>query len=136
MKNKRGFTLLEVLAVIIVLAIASIVATPMINRAIVNARMELYINGTYGVARTAEHYIARKILDEEEFERNENFIDELNLSDDQFTDGEVIVTDENRVLVALQYGPNCFIKRREVVKVIEPEDFTTCDTSLIEIHFD
>lgn len=61
MKSTKGFTLLELLAVIVVLAIIALIVTPFVTEAIQNARDGADKNATYGIINAAELYYATQL---------------------------------------------------------------------------
>ena len=62
--NKKGFTLLELLAVIVVLAIIALIATPFVTEAINEAKKGAALNSAYGLVQAAEtYYVSRLISD-------------------------------------------------------------------------
>lgn len=63
MKSTKGFTLLELLAVIVVLAIIALIVTPFVTEAIVNAREGADRNAGFGIVNAAELYYATVLGD-------------------------------------------------------------------------
>ena len=61
-KNEKAFTLIELLAVIVILAIIALIAVPQVLRIINQARRSAAEDSTYGVAETAQAYIADMML--------------------------------------------------------------------------
>ena len=61
-KKKKAFTLIELLAVIIILAIISLIVTVSIGRLIDNARKETYKESVRGIIRSAELYMGKYVL--------------------------------------------------------------------------
>lgn len=59
--NKKGFTLLELLAVIVVLAIIALIVTPFITDAINEAKEGAAKNTGYGIVSAAELYYAQEM---------------------------------------------------------------------------
>ena len=62
MKNKKGFTLLELLAVIVILAIIALIAVPIILNMIENARKGAAKDSAYGYIEAVENYQAYEML--------------------------------------------------------------------------
>ena len=62
---KKGFTLLELLAVIVVLAIIALIVTPFVTKAIENARKGAFKSSAYGIINAAEIYYASNMIKEE-----------------------------------------------------------------------
>mgnify|MGYP005804182425 FL=1 len=51
---KKGFTLVELIAVIVILAIAALISTPIIMNVINNVKLNNYRNSMYGLLRAVE----------------------------------------------------------------------------------
>ena len=60
--NKKGFTLVELLAVIVILAIIALIATPIILNVIDNAKEGSAKNSAYGYIDAVEKANAQQIL--------------------------------------------------------------------------
>ena len=56
MKNQKGVTLVEVLAVIALIAIVGTITVPFINNIIVNARKDALVDSAYGLVDAAKQY--------------------------------------------------------------------------------
>lgn len=54
MKNNKAFTLIELLAVIVILGIIAMISTPIINTVIENSKISNYRNSIYGLLRAVE----------------------------------------------------------------------------------
>ena len=65
--NKKGFTLIELLAVIVILAVIALIAVPQILKVLNNARKSAAEDSVYGVAESAETYVADLLLDLEKY---------------------------------------------------------------------
>ena len=59
--KKKGFTLLELLAVIVVLAIIAIIVTPFVANAIKTAKKGAFKDSAYGMITSAETYYGQKM---------------------------------------------------------------------------
>ena len=71
--NQKGFTLVELLAVIVILAVIALIATPLIMGTITKAKKNAAIDSAYGYMRAMETSIgkihvedASKIMEQEE----------------------------------------------------------------------
>jgi type IV pilus assembly protein PilA len=61
--KKKGFTLVELLAVIVILAIIALIATPLIMNVIDDAKMGAFKSTAYGIIKSAEfEYASNKLL--------------------------------------------------------------------------
>ena len=54
-KNKRAFTLVELLAVIVILAIILVIAVPRVNDYIVQSKRKTFMNSAKNIARQLEY---------------------------------------------------------------------------------
>ena len=61
-KKKKAFTLIELLAVIVILAIIALIATPIIGKLVDRARKEAFKESAVGVIRAGENYMGKYIL--------------------------------------------------------------------------
>ncbi len=62
MNKKKGFTLVELLAVIVILAIVLLIAVPMVMGIIENVKKDAFKNSAYGIIDAAEIYYAQTFL--------------------------------------------------------------------------
>ena len=62
-KNKKGFTLVELLAVIVILAIIMVIATQQIGKVIQGARADSFVESYQMIAKQVNTYIASDQLD-------------------------------------------------------------------------
>lgn len=87
MKNK-GFTLIEVLAVVIVLGVLASVSFPIIKNTISANRKKAFEESLNGVVRSIELYVTNNgITNDETFSYND---ESINKEHDKFISGEVI----------------------------------------------
>lgn len=56
--NKKGFTLVEILAVIILLGIIAVIIIPNYNKSIENSKKKAFEQSLSGLVRTIENYVA------------------------------------------------------------------------------
>lgn len=64
MRNQKAFTLIELLAVIVILAVVALIATPIILNLIDNVRGKSRVQTANGVLNAAKYFYADKLLDE------------------------------------------------------------------------
>ncbi len=118
-ENKKGFTLIELLAVIVILAVIALIATPRIMGAIEEARMNSNKNSVYGIVKAAESLYASSLINEEEIQKNENILDQIEYSGNKPDSGEVIITENSDVKAALVFGEKCFLKIGTEVEITD-----------------
>lgn len=88
--NKKGFTLVELLAVIVILAIIALIATPIILNVIDDAKTNAAKNSAYGYIDALEKVNARDMLSSESFNVLSGTYTITN--DGTLTHGEKVVT--------------------------------------------
>ena len=71
MKNK-GFTLVELLGVIVVLAILALITIPIISNVITNVRIKSLENSAYGLIEASNLYYAQNGSNNIRFDINDN----------------------------------------------------------------
>ena len=81
MKKKLAFTLIELLAVIIVLVIIALIATPIIFNIIENAKLKSLENSCYGVIEAVKTKYSESLLNSEDGKITlSGNVEDLNLS--------------------------------------------------------
>lgn len=119
-KKATGFSLIELLAVIVVLAIIALIATPIILRTVENAKKEAFKDSVYGIIDAAEQYYSKSILKGSQPSTKQfSFPSDTNL---QFngkrpTAGFVTLNAEGKILVKLYDGTYCAEKDYDQVEV-------------------
>ena len=66
--NKKGFTLIEVLAIIIILSIIAVITVPIIRNVIQTSRENAFIDTGYGLVKSAQTYQLEKQRLNEDYE--------------------------------------------------------------------
>ena len=64
--NRKGFTLMEILAVIAILAIIAIIVTPLIVKTLSNAREKAFLEDAITLRKTADNYYTERDLSNED----------------------------------------------------------------------
>lgn len=115
--NKDGFTLVELLAVIIILAIIALIATPVITELIDNARKESFKDSAYGLVKASELTYSNDIIDQNVDQLVFIYQDgvetaipsdkKLNYNGDKPDSGRIIVNDKGQVAIAVYNGQYC-----------------------------
>lgn len=100
MRRKNGFTLLEVLAVIVVLAIIALITVPLVMNAIDSAKRGAFESSAYGIISSGDYYVAKKAF------KNENYAgetldlpeakDKLGYKGSVPTDGKLIIKKQRK----------------------------------------
>ena len=78
MDKKKGFTLVELLAVIVILAIIALIATPIILNVINDAKKEAAKDSAYGYMDAVEKYIVSSELEDKSIQDGTYSVEKLN----------------------------------------------------------
>ena len=78
MKEKKGFTLVELLAVIVILALIALIATPIILNVINDAKKQAAKDSAYGYMDAVEKYIVSSELEDESIQDGIYSVEDLN----------------------------------------------------------
>ena len=125
--NKKGFTLLELLAVIVILAIIALIVTPFVSKAIKQAKKSAFKNTAYGIIASLDVYQAKNLKDN--VTENITFIysdyeEYSSLNDDLIPykgknpkDGIVLLRTNGQVELAISDGVYCAYKKLNVAEV-------------------
>lgn len=64
--NKKGFTLVELLAVLVVLGIVALVCYPIVTKTINNSKTDLSVEQKNRIISAAKNYVAANVIDDNE----------------------------------------------------------------------
>ncbi|MDD3340898.1 MAG: prepilin-type N-terminal cleavage/methylation domain-containing protein [Bacilli bacterium] len=103
-RSRKGFTLVELLAVIVILAIIALIATPIIVGAINKAKKDAFLDTAYGVLKAGEFYYAKgfgiDVPGKKVFSFPDDF-EELKLSGEKIGGGSLEVTSDGMQSLAI-----------------------------------
>ena len=112
-KNKNAFTLIELLAVIVILAIIALIATPIILGIVEDAKKDAFLRSVELVISTTDMDIANKTFEEEYiYEITDGNISNLEVSvkNTEGMNGNIIYDIEGKEEYAIHNGVYCVIK--------------------------
>ncbi len=123
MKNK-AFTLIELLAVIIILAIIALIATPIILNVIEDSRksanrsqIEILLNG-------AETYYANGLLNDITFDETKELYSEIKTTNEKPSNGSIKINSEGKIYLAIYLDGICYTKDFNENDIKENENIT------------
>jgi len=129
MKKEKGFTLVEIMAVIIILGVVSLIAIPQVNKIIKEARMSVFEDSVYGVIRAGElYYHDRQVLDLDLVDTTFVFPEAtgLDISGKKPSNGKMIITSDGDIKLAVSNGRYCARKGYNDSKISINENITNC----------
>jgi type IV pilus assembly protein PilA len=110
MKNKRGFTLVELLAVIAILAILVLIALPNIIKMYNNSIISTNKINTQNFVKTAKEQFLSSELQGNRLEKNKNIYDKIEFSGKEPDSAEVIVNSNGEIAITAVYENKCYYK--------------------------
>ena len=119
MKNKKGLTLIELLAVIVVLAILALITIPVISNVIDNVRIKSLQNSAYGLIEASNlYYISKGNNTTIRFDKNDtkDTLKELSYKG-VVKIGTVIIDKKGKVTVCITDGKNSAYKNYNETRV-------------------
>ena len=143
--KKRGFTLVELLAIILILAIIALITVPMIVTLIRNARKSVFKSNAEQVLSTAKMYYSKNITDDGVIiEIRENQVNKLQYMNDTTNSealpgfhvkgklpqkGKITITDDGKIAFDLYNGDFCAYKTEEAntIYILEGDN---CDKNV------
>ena len=132
MKNK-GFTLVELLAVIVILAVISLIATPMILGVIETAKKSASVESANGLLDAADKYMITSMFDESTVTRFDFPGDtKLSYKGTKPTSGTLVVDKDGDMSVTVSINGYCVRKRfsEKTPTIIETEDCSIEDSEI------
>ena len=134
LKVKRkinGFTLIEILAVIVILAIVALMAVPVVTNIIKKSQKSAFKDSIYGIIKAGELYYANRLLESEGMSEDKIFTfpsdtTGLDLKGNQPSSGSLIVTKDGKVAIGVTGGKYCVTKGFEDADVTITEEVNEC----------
>ena len=128
--KKKAFTLIELLAVIIILAVIALIATPIVLDVINDARKSAYNSSARMIIAGANNYYAESMLDSTKtgIDGKTNVFDKVvqNMQGEMPESGEIYINKQGLVAVALVYNKTCYIKDFKSSDLLETENIEQC----------
>lgn len=130
---KKGFTLVELLAVIIILGLLAVLITPKVMNTINESKQKTNMASANGLLKAAEYRyqdddtngISQEIIID--YETKEN-IDKLEYNGKQPEKGKVVIKKDGRIAFAVKIGDNCYLKTYNSNEItVETYSAATCN---------
>ena len=128
-KNK-GFTLLELIAIIVILGIIAVIAVPIVMNIIIEANKNAFKDTAYGIVSAGELYYAEKDLMDEvdgnmKFEFPNN-VSELNIKGKLPEEGSIVINEDGDIALAISNGTYCVTKEFNSKDLILTDAYEEC----------
>ena len=131
-KNKKGFSLIELLAVIIILAVIALIAVPVVKSIMNKANKNAFKDTAYGIISAGELYFSEQDLEgmsgEATFDLSEDVNTEGGLQiKGKVPKGTLKINAEGEIALAINNERYCITKRFSEGDVTITEDISDCD---------
>lgn len=111
--KKRAFTLIELLAVIVILAVIAIISTPIVLNVVENAQKKADFNSAYGLIDAGRLYYSESMLDEKKADKIKswsNLWNEVFVQGDKPKEGELYINKTGEIALSVVYRNQCYQK--------------------------
>ena len=128
MKKNSAFTLIELLAVIVILSIIALISTSLIAQVTENAKKSGYKDSAYSILSSLRYYYAGKIINDEEIS-TDNVLSILEYNGDIPESGTAKVTPDGSFALALKFGDYC-LKKNFTDTTISIDDYNANECTI------
>src|SRR5574344_2566697 len=129
--SRKAFTLIELLAVIVILAIIALIITPVITDVIKKARESSDLRSAEAYVKAGDNFYAEATLDSNKSSLlGTNVINSLEVNNAEAT-GTLIVNSDGTVAMAIVLNNKCYVKTSSqyVDQITVSDDITNCTVS-------
>ena len=129
--EKKGFTLIELIAVIVILSIIILIASPITISIINKVQKSAFKDSAYGIIKAGEMYYTSKMMEPDGMTQIKTFnfsegTEELKIKGSKPTSGTMVVTKEGNVGLAISNGKYCVKKGTTNEDVTIDENIEEC----------
>jgi len=132
--NKKAFTLIELLAVIILIGLLAVLIIPKVNETIKDARINTNEVSVNALSRTATNYFLEQKAKNNDFQsctydftNRTNTCTNLEFTGEKPDSGKLVIKPNGNVAIAVQFDKYCFLKGYETDEIERIDyDETTC----------
>lgn len=114
MMEEKGFSLIELLAVIVILAVIALIATPLIMGTITKAKRNAFQDTAYGILKAGQQYAGEKLLESENDNAGETITlpnnDKLQYRGGTNAIGELRISSNGGLRIAIHDNQFCALK--------------------------
>ena len=127
MNKIKGFTLIEILAVIIVLAVISLITIPLLLNVIKNAKIAAIKDSIYGISEAANLYYAKNIEDGISTNSIINLKDNTIRFKGSIDKGSLLFNDKGKTKIIISSGKYCAYKDYNEAVTVGNVDGNNCN---------
>ena len=133
MNNKKAFTLVELLAIIVILGIVLAVAIPRIVNSIKNTQKKSLLATTEALVRKVKQKSVLEDMSNEVYTITNNVFvgNSLNITGELPNSGKISIDDQNRISIAVTDGKFCALKTYEDEDITVNEDVLNCNLNTL-----
>src|SRR5574344_555309 len=132
LKNK-GFTLVEVLAVLVIIGVIALIVVPKVSDIISSSKKQAGMESALSYVRAVDKYVIEANDDdskEAHISNGDNLFSYITISGTKASEGKIYVDEDKNVSIALQIGAYCY--KKEAVDKNADITVTKTDTCTVE----
>ena len=124
--KRKGFTLVELLAVIIILAIIALIVFPMVLRSIEKSKINTYRNNVQTLVDMAKQYVTKN-MDDSDFPEGGINVQDLDLKNSNIISGTISKNEEGKIIATNVYnGTYCASGTKQNLIIKDVESIKDC----------
>lgn len=133
-KNNKGFTLIELIAIIILLGLIAVIAVPTVKKIVDDAKLKAFEETARGIIRAGNLYYSKEEMIGEELVQTKfsfpNEADDLKLSGKLPKSGSMVINADGEIALAISDGKYCITKSYKEKDITTTKNFDTCEIPL------
>ncbi len=134
--NKKAYTLIELLAVIIIISLISVIIVPKINTTIKNAQKNIYESSAAALEREADVFYTHKKMNQERFngceynfQTGNNTCEGFEFKGQKPDSGTLKIYSNGDIAYSLQFNNYCYSKKPKSDTIVKSSD---CSKTLLD----
>lgn len=132
--KKKGFTIIELLAILIVLSIIMLITIPIVIKIIENVEKKSYIESVNGILDSTEKYIITNMNGKEIIELNNDT--KITYKGKKPSSGKILIDEKGNLSIIVKYDNYCIEKKFSDTKpdIVEREKCEILDSEIIKYN--
>jgi prepilin-type N-terminal cleavage/methylation domain-containing protein len=123
---RKGFTLIEVLAVLVITAVITIITTPIVLSAINSANISSKKISVSNIAKVGEEYFMRHVSEMDTFDYDQDLFSQLEFKGERPDIANVYINQNGNVSISAVYDNHCYTKEFQSDEIIVSDDINNC----------
>ena len=120
---KKGFTLVELLATIVVLGVIALIAIPTVMDSVATAKEQAALSSIDGLIKAAENYYYKRSSEGNEISEYENILSLIEYKGEQPESGQMRFLRSGTLQISAEYNNKCYRKISDTIEIIDDYEF-------------